>query len=219
MNNENKTGIQIFNKPDHQEVTFTNEGIKINASEKPLAANFVALWGNIFILLDCSGSMKGIKLEQAKQGILNFARDAFKKEYRVGLIKFSDNAELLCEPTNDINLLQSNLPGLRAEGWTNLTAAIKIAHTKLKDFTGIKVMVIATDGMPDSVEGSLNEAKKAKADGIEIIAIGTDDAEKEYLKKLASRTELSTKVTSNLLAQTISAASLLLTGPKSIKPQ
>jgi Mg-chelatase subunit ChlD len=219
VDNEQRTGIQISNNPAHQEVTVTRSGVTINASEKPIIANFIANWGNIYILLDCSGSMKGSKLDQAKKGILDFAKDAFKKNYRVGLVKFSDNAEHLCEPTNDINILQSKLQGLRADGWTNLTAAMIIAHSKLKDFSGIKVMVIATDGMPDSVRSSLKEAEKAKADGIAIITIGTDDADKKYLQKLASRNELSAKVDSNLFAQTISAASLLLTSPKEIKPR
>jgi molecular chaperone DnaK len=219
MDNEKRTGIQISNNPANQDLTVTAEGLKIKASETPIAAIFVVQWGNVYVLLDCSGSMKGSKIDQAKVGIIDFAKEAFKKDYRVGLIKFSDDAEHLCDPVNDISTLQSKVQDLRAGGWTNLTAAIKIAHAKLKNLNGIKVMVIATDGMPDSIKRSLKEADLAKADGIEIITIGTDDADKEYLKKLASRTELSSKVDSKLLAQTISSASLLLTGPKSIKPQ
>jgi Mg-chelatase subunit ChlD len=224
MDSEKRTGIQISQKSSSQEISIVGGGIKIKASEKPIATNFstnfAANAGWLYIMLDCSGSMRvKQKIDQAKLGIIDFAKDAFKKGYRVGLIKFSDEAELLCEPTNNIETLQNKIKDIKAVGSTNMTAAIKAAHEKLKDLAGARVMVIATDGMPDNIKSSLGAAAKAKADGIEIITIGTDDAEKEFLKKLASRTELSTKVSSNMLAQAISGASLLLPGPKSIKPR
>lgn len=220
MDNEKRTGIQISHEPTHEEISIVSGGIKIAASEKPIASNFAVNWGWIYILLDCSGSMKKRqKLDQAKVGIIDFAKDAFKKEYHVGFIKFSDEAELLSEPTNNIDILQNKIKDVKAVGSTNMTAAIKIAHSKLKSFTGTKVMVIATDGMPDNVKSSLEAANNAKADGIDILTIGTDDADKEFLKKLASRTELSTKVSSDKFAQAISKASLLLMSPKSIQPK
>jgi Mg-chelatase subunit ChlD len=219
MDSEKRTGIQISQKPDKKEVSMVDGGIKITASEKPVAASFVVNWGKIYVLLDSSGSMKGHKLEQARLGILDFARDAFTREYMVGLIKFSDSALLLCEPSNDIETLQQWLKGIRAGGSTNLTDAIKIAHAKLNDFSGVKVIVIATDGMPDNVKSSLEFADKAKAGGIEILTIGTDDADQEFLNKLASGTGLSTRVNSDMFAKAISSASLLLPAPRSLKPK
>ncbi len=218
MGSEKRTGIQITQTPIHKEVSIVSGGIKIEASEKPIATNFAIKEGWLYILLDCSGSMrKGQKLDQAKLGIIEFAKDAFKKGYRLGFIRFSDEAEVLFEPTGNLNTLQNIIQGLKAVGSTNMTAAIKTAHTKLKGFPGTKVIVIATDGMPDNVRSSLEAAQKAKADGIDIISIGTEDADQEYLMKLASRTELSSKVSSDKLAQAITDASLLLTSPKSLQ--
>ncbi len=220
MDSEKKTGIQISRQPGKEEVSIVAGGIKISASEKPITTSFVANWGWIYILLDCSGSMRrGDKLDQAKLGIINFAKDAFKKEYRVGLIKFHDFAELLCEPTNNIDVIQAKIKDIQAVGGTNMTNAIKMAHDKLKDFTTARVIVIATDGMPDNVKNSLAAADKAKADGIEILTIGTDDAKEEFLKKIASRAELGAKVASDKFAVAISDASLLLMSPKSLKPK
>jgi uncharacterized protein with von Willebrand factor type A (vWA) domain len=219
MNSEKGTGIQISNQSTGQEISVIGGGIKIKASEKPIATRFAVNWGWLYIVLDCSGSMRvKQKLDQASLGIIDFARDAFKKDYRVGLIKFSDRADLLLEPTNNIDLLQNQIQNVKAVGSTNMTAAIKIAHSQLKALTGTRVIVVATDGMPDNIKSSLEAAGKAKADGIEIMTIGTDDAEKEFLKKLASRTELGTKVSSDMFAKAISGASLLLPGPKSIQP-
>jgi uncharacterized protein YegL len=217
MDDQKGTGIQISNKPNEQ-IAIVGGGIKILASGKPINASLAPDWGSIFILLDCSGSMKHKKLDQAKSGIMEFARDAFQKKYRVGLIRFGDNAEQLSEPTTDIAVLQEKIAGMRAGGSTNLTAALMSAHLKLKNFGGPRVIVIATDGMPDNIKSSLEAAESVKLDGIEIITIGTEDAKKDFLNKLASRSELSAQVSNDQFGQAISSASLLLTGPKSIKP-
>jgi molecular chaperone DnaK len=217
MDTEKRTGIQLSHQPDNHEISIVNGGIKIIASDKPISTSFEVKWGAVYILLDCSASMqKGQKLDRSKFGIIDFAKDAFKKYYRVGIITFSYKAELISEPTNDIDVLQNKIKDIRADGATNMTDALKLAYSKLKDFIGTKVIVVATDGMPDSVKNSLDAANAIKTDGIDIIAIGTDDADKEFLKKLASRNELSSKVTSDMLAQAITAASLLLTSPEVI---
>ena len=109
MGSEKMTGIQISPKPNDAEITVGGGGIKIIASEKPLVTHFVTDWGKVYILLDCSGSMKREKLDQAKTGITNFTRDAFKKHYYVGLIKFASKAELLFEPANNLENLQNIL--------------------------------------------------------------------------------------------------------------
>jgi Mg-chelatase subunit ChlD len=220
MDNDKKTGIQLSRQPATREISVVGGGIKINASEKPIASSFVSDSGWIYMILDCSGSMKRAKLDQARSGIISFTRDAFKKGYRVGFIKFSDQEDHLCGPTDNLDVLQNAMKDLRGSGSTNLTDALKTAHLKLKDFTtGTKVMIIATDGMPDNVKSSLEAAGNAKADGIEIITIGTDDANKDFLTKLASRTELSSKVSSDKFSDAIAQASLLLMSPKGIVPK
>jgi Mg-chelatase subunit ChlD len=220
VDNEKKTGIQISHKSTPAEVSVAGKGIQIAASAKPIAANFSVTLGWIYILLDCSGSMKkNRKLDMARQGVIDFTKDALKKQYRIGLITFSDDAELLCEPTDNIDTLQDQFKKLKANGGTNLTAAIIMTHNKLNNFKGPRVMVIATDGQPDNAKSSLEAASIAKNYGIDIITIGTDDADKELLKKLASRSELSSKVANEKFGQAISDASLLLPSPKSIQPR
>jgi Mg-chelatase subunit ChlD len=219
MDSEKRTGIQITQQPANREISIVNGGLKIMASEKPLNSSLAVDWGRVYFLLDCSGSMKGPKLDLARVGIVDFARDAFNKQYLVGLIKFSDRADLISEPVQEIEKLQDGLRGIRAGGSTNLTAAVNLALAKLKDISGARVIVVATDGMPDSAKGSLAAADIVKAAGIEIITIGTDDANLEFLKKLASRTELSSRVASDMFGKAISSASLLLMSPRSIQPR
>lgn len=167
----------------------------------------------VYLLLDCSGSMEGQKLAQAKRGAINFAEDACDKGYAVGLIKFSSTATHLCEPEHDISALNQYLERMDAGGSTNMTGAILLALQKMGDRRGYCVMVIVTDGMPDSQETALEAAQEAKASGIDILTIGTDDADRDFLAKLASKTELSAKVLSDRFEEGITSMAKMLPLP------
>ncbi len=216
---DKKKGLEIVKQPKSAGISLVGGGIRIDALGKLVETRFEQNWGKVYMVLDCSASMVGYKIEQAKQGVLDFSKDAIRKEYLVGLIKFSSHAGHLCEPTKEINLLVTQMKGITASGSTNMVEAIRMAHKNLNNFEGSKVMVIATDGQPDNVDGSLREGLLAKNDGIEIITIGTDDAVQEFLKKLASRSELGTKVSTSMFAKAISSAHLLLPSPKAIVPK
>jgi hypothetical protein len=97
-----------------------------------------------------------------------------------------------------------------------MAQAIKMAHDLLNKLDTTRVILIATDGIPDNANDALLEGLKAKEDKIDIITIGTDDANQEFLKRLATRADLGKKVTREVFSQAISSASNLLPPPKSI---
>ena len=103
---------------------------------------------------------------------------------------------------------------------THIAKAINLAHSLLKGITGNRVIVIVTDGMPNGPGDPLSNLKAgedAKKNGIDIIAIGTDDADQEFLKRLASRSQLGLKVENRHLEKTITdSAKLLPSGDKRI---
>jgi Mg-chelatase subunit ChlD len=171
---------------------------------------------NVYLVIDTSGSMVGDKLEQVKKGVVDFAKDAFRKEYAVGLISFNTSAKHISEPTHEISLLKDRIREMHATGSTNMAQAIKMAHDLLKKLDTTRVILIATDGIPDNANDALLEGLKAKEDKIDIITIGTDDANQEFLKRLATRADLGKKVTREVFSQAISSASNLLPPPKSI---
>ena len=216
---DKRKGVDIVKQSELAGIALVGGGIRIDASGKPVEAHLEQNWGKVYMVLDCSGSMAGYKINQAKQGVLDFAKDAIRKKYLVGLIKFSTNATHLSEPTENVSNLESQTKSIMASGTTNMTEAIRMAHERLKNLDGSRAMVIATDGQPDNVNDSLNEGKSAKRDGIEIITIGTDDAVQEFLKKLASRSDLGTKVSTDMFAKAISSAHLLLPSPTRIVPK
>jgi molecular chaperone DnaK len=166
--------------------------------------------GHTFLLIDCSDSMNGPKLSEAKEGASTFARDAREKLYSVGLITFATDAELACEPAESLSTLNSVISALETNGSTNMADAIELAREELMSVSGARAIVIATDGMPDDRAATLRAADEAKTLGIDIIAIGTGDADRDFLGKIASRTELAMMVPAALLKDGIGSAVGLL---------
>lgn len=166
--------------------------------------------GNAIILLDCSGSMDGDKLVQAKKGTKEFILDAQKKNYFIGLISFGSFAKLISATTSNYYKIIEQLESLSVYGSTNLSEAIKLSYNLFNKTVANKVLVIVTDGMPDNADESLSEAQKIKNAGIDIITIGTDDADINFLKKIATRNDLVIPVQRENLASAISSASKLL---------
>jgi Mg-chelatase subunit ChlD len=211
-----KKGIEIYTKDTPKGVSITIGTTKVETQGQPVSIRFEKQQAYVYLVVDCSGSMAGQKLEQAKKGILDFSKDAFLKEYLVGLISFDTEARHICEPTYDIGLLNSSLEQMHSTGSTNMADAIILAHHHLKDRTSTRVIVIATDGLPDNAQYALTAGDRAKADKIDIITIGTDDADQEFLKKLASQTHLGKKVAREAFSQAISSSVKLLPAPKRI---
>ncbi len=215
MSDESK-GIEIVRQPSAKALSVVSGGVTIGTQMQNVDLHLKRDQGQVYFLIDTSASMVGYKLEEAKDGILDFARDAIRKEYLLGLIEFSSSATILCKPGQDMTLLQECLKTMRAYGGTNMAQAIKMAREALNGVKSERAIVIATDGQPDKIGAALKEGQLAKNDGIDIITIGTDDADQEFLKKLASRADLGKKVPSEKFAQGISSAAQLLPAPRTI---
>jgi len=179
---------------------------------RPSAQSFLAC-----LVVDCSGSMDDSdKLEQARRGATEFVTSALARGHKVGLIKFSSSASILCKPTTDAAQLREAVASLSIEGSTNMAEGVALARSTLSDNKRLmRTIVLVTDGMPDDHSATIREADAAKAQGIDLIAIGTDDADKGFLAQIASRNDLALPVPRAKLSSGIaSAASLLPSGPR-----
>jgi len=212
-------GIEIVRQPPDKGAIISQGSIEIRRQGKPISGSIFGE-GYVYLVIDCSTSMQGNKLEQAKKGAMSFAKDALVKGYLTGLIQFHTFAKLICEPQKDVVILDRCLKAITIGDTTHMAKAIRLAHNLLKGIPGTRVIVIVTDGMPNGPgdpKSSLDMAEDAKKSGIDIIAIGTDDADQEFLKRLASRKDLGVKVQSKHLEKTISdSAKLLPTGHRDV---
>lgn len=166
--------------------------------------------GQVYLLIDCSGSMSGQKLQQAKTGGQEYASTALLEGYAVGLISFGSEAHLLHRAQNDSVQIVRALSSIEIEGSTKLDAALELAIGELSDHEGNRVIVVVTDGIPDDRAGALAAGARAKRAGMLIVTIGTDDADHDFLRALASEPDLNVETTAPHLHDAISSATRFL---------
>ena len=164
-----------------QRVTLMGRGIEIRRTGKPVESTGLQ-GGAVYLVIDCSGSMAGDKMAEARKGAVDFSGEVLAKRYAIGMISFASEAKHICEPRQEISNVQRNLPCLEAGGSTNMASAIKLATVKLTGRPVPLAMVVITDGMPDHEEKALDAARDAKERGIDIITVGTDDADRAFSK-------------------------------------
>lgn len=187
-------------------------GSWLKSLESELGTNLANLAnkGTAILVIDSSASMnESGKISQAKDGAKRFYSDAITKGYSVGMVSFSSEAQLIAEPCRSPSIDQ-HLNSITFAGSTNMADGIKVAANKMQNMAGRKVLVIITDGYPDSAEAAIAEANRAKQSGYDIITIGTQDADKKFLSNIATAQELSLIGGNNELGELISSSVKLL---------
>lgn len=107
----------------------------------------------IVLAVDVSGSMSAsdvdpYRLRAAQDAALTFA-DEVPRQYQVGLVSFSGQANLLLPPTTDRTALKRAIEGLRAEGATAVGEAIETSLSAIR----------ATQSVDDRDRGTLESAR------------------------------------------------------------
>ena len=146
---------------------------------------------DIALLLDCSGSMSGGKISDAKDAAIRFLDD-IETNAHIGLISFGDpSAHIRVELTQDFDQLRHAIQRLDADGGTPMSNALALAREEmLVNKQNANVIVLLTDGMPNDRSATSTQADLAKQQDIRIIAIGVGSGvDSEYLKQIASTPE------------------------------
>ena len=156
----------------------------------------------VFLLMDVSSSMIGLPLVEAQTAAAEFLDRCDFTTMEVGLISFSSLVALQCAATSNARRLNAAIGRLEAEGSTNLTDALEMARGQLVASDWKRYIVILTDGFPDAAESAVEQALAVREQGIEIVAIGTGDADRDYLSRLASSERASIFARSGELVQT-----------------
>jgi molecular chaperone DnaK (HSP70)/uncharacterized protein YegL len=156
----------------------------------------------VFLLIDVSSSMMDQPLVEAQTAAREFLDRCDFTMMEVGLISFSSLVALQCAATSNVRRIQAAIGRLEAEGSTNLTDALEMARGQLVASEWKRYIVILTDGFPDAPESAVEQALAARGQGIDIVAIGTGDADRDYLSRLASSEHASIFARSGELVQT-----------------
>ena len=185
--------------PSWQKALERAGGRKLETAEK---RGPVAVPGTVILAIDCSSSMARDKLRQAQAGALAFAKDALGRGYAIGIVQFDSEAYVRAPPGREIGALHAAVETRAVSGTTNLADGLRLAAEQVGARPN-SVICIVTDGVPDSPSAAMQAAADAKGRGIDIMAVGTDDADWDYLSRLVTRTELAAKVEANRLGQQI----------------
>lgn len=147
----------------------------------------------VVFAVDTSGSMEGIKLANAKSGVLSTARDLLTmggEECKVGVVSFNSGATIACRPTSDITAIERAVASLTTTGFTWMDAGIMQAvELAMAAPAGTdRDVVMVTDGMPDSNrrQSTLMAAEQARTRGVTLssVGVGSNDVDLDFLQSL-----------------------------------
>ncbi len=150
--------------------------------------------GHLCIVVDCSTSMKGGRIEMVKENILRLM-GSLKSEDTFSIISFNDRAEIILTPTKvqDVQALDEKLSKISCFGGTEIYMGLKAGFDLLwSGFTNnvIKHMILLTDGHTyGDEEACIELSKKMQARGITLSALGIGHEWNDiFLDKLAGIT-------------------------------
>jgi len=135
----------------------------------------------ICLLIDCSGSMAGNKLAEAKRAAVNFVQRQDLARHRLSLVSFESSPHRMLDLSQSATDLTMAANKIADGGGTRMDLGLIEAADTLRGATEQKIILLFTDGMPDDQADTLSAAANVKAAGIKVVAVATDDADVGYL--------------------------------------
>lgn len=137
---------------------------------------------DVALLIDCSGSMAGARINEAKDSCADFARLVGELPWgRVGLVSFATGARVEAPLSEDPKPVADAAGGLDVYGGTDLTAGLQAAPGLFERDVGRRVIVIVTDGEPNNRASARAAAAECQSTGIEIVTVGVSGADMAFL--------------------------------------
>jgi molecular chaperone DnaK len=147
----------------------------------------------VVFAIDVSWSMEGAKLKNAREALIDNARQLLQQggeRTKVGIVSFSTQAQIVCEPTHDLDKVIRAARGLQAQALTAMDDGINLAVEMVSWAPqGVdRDVVMLTDGMPDSAkkQATVQSARRARESGITLssIGVGKQEVDLDFLKSL-----------------------------------
>jgi Mg-chelatase subunit ChlD len=142
----------------------------------------------IMFMVDTSYSMEGEPIRLARDAIQDFVKELDLSRFNVSIVNFADSGRFECNNENNIRNINKAISLLAVE-----TCGIGNAETPLNSFGNRfsendinHIIVVLTDGVWSNQATEIAAARRLKADGITIYAIGFGGADEIFLNKIAS---------------------------------
>lgn len=163
-------------------VNDTEEGIKYDKRHS-FYTSFGSLPRDVALVLDCSGSMEGMPMEETKEAAVEFVETVCTEspETRITIIQYSSGSEMVVESSNNAKHLVQAIRGMEIGGGTNMHQGLQDAKNLLDERNGDKqIIVLMSDGLPNEGENDngdyqqpvLDLAEESKQKDITMYALG-----------------------------------------------
>ena len=144
----------------------------------------------LIMAVDVSGSMSGIPMEEAKKAAMSLVNKLDLDKFHVGILAFSEDMASLAECTGNKRTIQraiNNLDDAGDELGAGTSACPFDRAMRMMDGeSGAKFVVLLTDGCWYNPQKAIEQARRIKEEGAEIIAIGFGGADHAFLKTVAT---------------------------------
>lgn len=131
---------------------------------------------DIVLVLDTSGSMDGMPLDETKKAATKFVDTILKEDASIGIVNYDIESNIASDFSNNKNSLDNVINDIEAGGSTNIEAGLRSADEMLeKSSAEKKIIVLMSDGEPNHglVDDELVEyADELKEKGIYIYTLG-----------------------------------------------
>ncbi|MCB9175713.1 MAG: VWA domain-containing protein [Caldilineae bacterium] len=130
---------------------------------------------DVMLVLDASGSMAGERIRLVQQAALDFTRALDLNRSRVGLVSFSQSAQLVSPLTDDESDLWRSLRGLRPFGASRIDLGLELAFDtwQASRRPGVgTIFILLSDGRSEAAP-ALAAADRIKQAGVELFTVGT----------------------------------------------
>lgn len=173
-----------FSFDDSQQLTVSARDIKTGNEKKLVVSKGAYIEQqsyakklSIDLLIDVSGSMRGISLIDAQNACRKMVSEIVDLNvHEMGITTFNNVATNICSITNDIDKLYSSIDKMVASHTTKMGNGIIESSKKLQESGKYdKIIFLMTDGAPDSGDKSEQIAAELKQKGIKLAVIFIGD--------------------------------------------
>ncbi len=142
---------------------------------------------NIAICVDLSRSMTPV-LDEVKQMIIDFIHSVDDEDTRISLIGFGDKSESIRSLTGDASVIIDGIDDMRVNMFGRGTDGnpLDVARAELMSQPGANVILVLTDGIWGKRDNAVKTSLSCREDGIDIMAVGFGEADRSFLRQIAS---------------------------------
>ncbi len=166
-----------------------------------------------YLAFDLSGSMQGRPLREAKKAAMGFLKNTDLTHCSLGIIAVADSVKVKLEACQNARRIESAIHALAIGevGFGNGAHPFDQVRRLLSKVEEPKFVITLADGVWENQNGAIRSARKCIDQGIESIAIGFGQADRRFLKAIASSDEASFFTSLSGLVETFTNIAQVLT--------